>query len=71
MQDKVTLKGIGDKIEIHLSPIASYPEIKHELIALLEKNKNFFCNADVNVVINGKLLSEAESTEIKYIFHME
>ncbi|MEI6100478.1 MAG: hypothetical protein WCP73_01455, partial [Eubacteriales bacterium] len=67
----IAIKGIDDKLEIHLNEQSSYQSLREDLIEKLQNNKSFFLNANARVVISGRALSPAQRREIKRIFVMD
>lgn len=67
----VAIKGVDDKLEVHLNEQSSYQSLREDLIQKLQSNKNFFLNCSAKVVISGRLLSPAQRREIKRIFSMD
>ncbi len=67
----VAIKGVDDKLEVHLDEQSSYQALREDLIQKLQSNKNFFLNSSAKVVISGRSLSPAQRREIKRIFSMD
>ncbi len=68
---KIAIKGVDDKLEIHLNEQSSYQSLREDLIEKLQSNKSFFQNANAQVIISGRALSPAQRREIKRIFSMD
>ena len=67
----VAIKGVDDKLEIHLNEQSSYQSLREDLLQKLQSNKSFFLNCNTQVVISGGSLSPAQRREIKRIFTMD
>lgn len=67
----IAIKGVDDKLEVHLDEQTSYQALREDLIEKLKSNQSFFQNASARVVISGRQLSPAQRREIKRIFTMD
>ena len=69
MNSSVTIKGNKYGILVHLSPVASYEEIKQEMATKFKDAEKFLGDGKMAVSFEGRLLTDRQQEELVGIIH--